>query len=179
LLFVGSSASANVDGLDWFLAEIWPRILAERPDTKLTVAGSVCTAITSTPVGVSLRGRVPDLTPLYRRADVVISPLRVGSGLKIKLIEALAHGKPVVGTTVTAQGVAHLLDGAVALADTPEAFASEVLSLLNQPLLRATRAEAALAVARGSFSTSAAYGGVLNHLRAQHAAAKEAMRWAA
>ena len=178
LMFVGSSASANVDGLLWFLADVWPGILAQRPGTKLTVAGSVCTTIAPTP-GVTLRGRVPDLAPLYRRADVVISPLRFGSGLKVKLIEAMAHGKPVVATTVTAQGVAHLLEGAVALADTPEGFASEILNLLDQPLVRASRAEAALAVARRSFSTSAAYGGVLDHLRAQHAAAKEAMRWAA
>jgi succinoglycan biosynthesis protein ExoO len=178
LLFVGSSAAANVDGLAWFLAEIWPRILARRPGTRLTVAGSVCTETAAT-AGVALLGRVPDLAPLYRRADVVISPLRVGSGLKIKLIEALAHGKPVVATTVTAQGVANLLEGAVALADSPEDFAGETLRLLDQPLLRAARAEQALAVARRNFSTRAAYGGVLDHLRAQHAAAKEAMPWAA
>jgi succinoglycan biosynthesis protein ExoO len=178
LLFVGSSAAANVDGLRWFLAEIWPRILERRPDTRLMVAGSVCTAIAPA-AGVMLNGRVPDLAPLYRRADVVISPLRVGSGLKVKLIEALANGKPVVATSVTAQGVAHLLDGAVALADTPDAFADEVLRLLGQPLLRAARAEAALGVARTSFSTSAAYGGVLDHLKAQYAATKETMPWAA
>ncbi len=178
LLFVGSAAPANVDGLRWFLAEIWPDIRARRPDMELTVAGAVCTAVGPAP-GVALLGRVPDLGPLYRRADVVISPLRAGSGLKIKLIEAMAHGKPVVATTVTAQGVAHLLEGAVALADTEQAFADEVVSLLAHPELRRARAEAALGVARLHFSTTAAYGGVLDHLRARQAATREVMRCAA
>jgi succinoglycan biosynthesis protein ExoO len=128
---------------------------------------------------VTLLGRVAELAPLYRRADVVVSPLRVGSGLKIKLIEALAHGKPVVATTVTAQGVAHLLTGSVALADTPQDFATQVLHLLAQPLVRAARAEAALGVARRSFSASAAYAGVIDHFWAECAAATEATRWAA
>jgi succinoglycan biosynthesis protein ExoO len=178
LLFVGSAAAANIDGMNWFLAEIWPLIRARYADTQLIVAGAVCARL-SVPAGqhgVNLLGRVPDLAPLYRRADVVISPLRVGSGLKIKLVEALAHGKPVVATTVTAQGVAHLLTGAVALADRPRDFAEQVLDLLAKPQLRAMRAEAALAVARRSFSARTAYAGVVDHLRAQHVAQLDAMR---
>jgi succinoglycan biosynthesis protein ExoO len=171
LLFVGSSTAPNVDGLRWFLDEIWPRIRAQLPDARLTVAGTVCTspAIAPSP-GVALLGRVAELAPLYRRADVVISPLRVGSGLKIKLIEALGHGKPVVATSVTAQGVEHLLEDAVSIADQPQDFAAEVMHLLTQPTLRAERAAAALAVARRSFSASAAYASAIEHLRAQHAA---------
>jgi succinoglycan biosynthesis protein ExoO len=181
LLFVGSAAAANVDGLNWFLAEIWPIIRAQLPNIRLTVAGTVCTMLapTARQPGVNLLGRVAELAPLYRRADVVVSPLRVGSGLKIKLIEALAHGKPVVATTVTAQGVAPLLQGTVALADTAQDFATEVLHLLARPLVRSARAEAALSVARRNFSADAAYSAVIDHLRAQHTAATEATRWAA
>jgi succinoglycan biosynthesis protein ExoO len=181
LLFVGSVTTANVDGMHWFLAEVWPLIRAQRPNIRLTVAGTVCTRLgaTARQPGVALLGRVPDLAPLYRRADVVISPLRVGSGLKIKLVEALAHGKPVVATTVTAQGVAHLLAGAVALADTPLDFATQVLHLLGEPRVRAARAETALAIARRSFSASTAYSDVVDHLRAQHAAVIEATPCAA
>lgn len=181
LLFVGSVTAANVDGMNWFLKEVWPRIRAERPETGLMIAGTVCTKLAAgfRPPGVVLLGRVAELAPLYRRADVVISPLRAGSGLKIKLVEALAHGKPMVATTVTAQGVAHLLDGAVALADTPQDFAAEVLHLLAEPGVRAARAETALAVARDNFSASVAYVGVVDHLRGQYAAAMEATKCAA
>ncbi|WP_137126164.1 glycosyltransferase [Roseomonas sp. HF4] len=181
LLFVGSGTAPNVDGLRWFLAEIWPKIRAARPDARIVIAGTVCAALAAGdwPAGATPLGRVPDLAAVYRCADVVVSPLRVGSGLKIKLIEALGQGKAVVATTVTAQGVDGLLRGAVALADTPEAFAAEVLRLLASPELRATRAAAALVVARESFSTKAAYAAVIDRLRALHAVAAEAMPCAA
>ncbi len=166
LLFVGSDTAPNVDGLGWFLAQVWPSIRAIRPDARLSVAGTVCRALPPGPwPGVALLGRVAELAPLYRQADVVIAPLRAGSGLKVKLVEALAHGKPLVATSVAAQGVEALLDGAVALADTAPAFATAVLHLMADPALRAHHAAAALAVAQHSFSASAAYAGVIRHLR--------------
>lgn len=173
LLFVGSGTAPNVDGLHWFLTDVWPRIRARFPDARLAVAGTVCTqlgAIARQP-GVVLLGRVPELAPLYRSADVVISPLRAGSGLKIKLVEALAHGKPVVATTITAQGVAHLLEGALALADTPEDFATQVIHLLTDPPLRAMQAEAALVTAQRHFSARTAYQDVVDHFQSLPAAA--------
>ena len=181
LLFVGSAAAANVDGMKWFLAEVWPLISLRLPDVRLKVAGTVCTALAGAArlPGVALLGRVPDLAPLYRRADVVISPLRAGSGLKIKLIEALAHGKPVVATEVTAQGVKHLLKNAVVLTDTAREFAAEVIQLLTDPRARADLASSALAVARHSFSARVAYAAVLDHLRRRPAAATEVSKWAA
>jgi succinoglycan biosynthesis protein ExoO len=181
LLFVGSGAAPNVDGMLWFLEKVWPRIRTQRPDARLTVAGDVCSSLPAMArqPGVVLLGRVADLGPLYRRADVVISPLRFGSGLKIKLVEALAHGKPIVATTVTAQGFAHLLEGAVALADTPHEFAAQVMQLLADKDTRTARAAAALAIARRNFSPNVAYAGVVDHLHAQHAAATESTSCAA
>lgn len=176
LLFVGSSTAPNVDGMNWFLEEVWPRLRLRYPDLHLNVAGSVCGKLNGLAhqSGVSLLGRVPELAALYRRADVIIAPLRVGSGLKIKLVEAMAHGKPVVATTITAQGVEHLLHGAVAIADSPREFAGEVLHLLAAPHVRAARAEAALDIARRNFSAGTAYSGIVDHLNARHGAAKEA-----
>lgn len=167
LLFVGSGTAPNVDGLRWFFADVWPRIRAVRPDARITIVGTVCNALTSGewPAGATPLGRVADLSSVYRCADVVVSPLRVGSGLKIKLIEALGQGKAMVATTVTAQGVSGLLGDSVALADTAEDFAIEVLRLLEGGEIRARRAEAALAVARESFSPKAAYADVIDHLR--------------
>jgi GT2 family glycosyltransferase/glycosyltransferase involved in cell wall biosynthesis len=175
LLFVGSSTAPNVDGMNWFLTEVWPHLRQQYPNLRLNVAGSVCGKLNGVAhqSGVSLLGRVPELAALYRLADVVISPLRAGSGLKIKLVEAMAHGKPVVATTITAQGVEHLLNGAVAIADSPRQFAGEVLHLLAAPHVRAARAEAALDIARRNFSAGTAYGGVVDHLHARHPAALE------
>jgi succinoglycan biosynthesis protein ExoO len=99
------------------------------------------------------------LEALYREAAVVISPLPVGSGLKIKLVEALGRGKAIVATTETVQGFEALLHEAVAVADDPAAFAAEVLALLHDRGLRSARGAAALTVARERFSSSACYAG--------------------
>jgi succinoglycan biosynthesis protein ExoO len=157
LLFVGSGTAPNVDAMLWFLDEIWPLIRARRADATLTLAGMVCGKLGAAAhrPGVRVLGRVADLAPLYRRADVIISPLRAGSGLKIKLIEALAHGKAVVATSRTAQGVEDLVAGTVILADTPRGFAAGVLHLLAHPRARLTRAKAGLDIARQHFAPAA------------------------
>jgi succinoglycan biosynthesis protein ExoO len=157
LLFVGSKTAPNVDGLRWFLDTVWPTIRGRRPSARLTVAGSVCAEMAPPPAGVEYLGVVPDLDPLYRRAGVVISPLRAGSGLKIKLIEALAWGKAVVATSATAQGVRSLLQGVVPIVDEPEAFAAEILALMDDDGARLGQAQAALRLARHNFSAEACY----------------------
>ncbi len=172
LLFVGSATMPNVDAMRWFLAEIWPLIRVRRHDARLVVAGSVCTALDGAlPAGVILLGRVAQLADHYRRADVVIAPLRVGSGLKIKLVEALAHGKPVVATRLTAQGITEQLGDCVVLADTASDFANATLALLAAPAARAACATAALDAAKNHFSAQIAYGGVIAHLCRQYEAA--------
>jgi glycosyltransferase involved in cell wall biosynthesis len=157
ILFVGSKTAPNIVGLRWFLEKVWPMVLAAVPDAELSVAGSVSGAIAAGVPGVRLFGPVPSLETLYREAAVVISPLPVGSGLKIKLVEALGHGKAVVATTATVQGFEALTREAVAVADEPAAFAAEVTALLRDPSLRSVRGAAALAVARERFSASACY----------------------
>jgi succinoglycan biosynthesis protein ExoO len=129
VLFVGSSAAPNVDGLRWFLQECWPKIRALRPSVILRVAGTVCQKVGRAPSGVQLLGLVDNLTSLYAECGLFISPLRAGSGLKIKLIEALALGKAVVATTVTLQGVADTLRDCVRIADEPNQFVDAVLDL--------------------------------------------------
>jgi succinoglycan biosynthesis protein ExoO len=181
LLFVGGGAAPNVDGMRWFLEKVWPRIRAQLPNVGLTVAGDVCGSLGSMTrrPGVTLLGRVKDLAPLYRKADLVISPLQFGSGLKIKLVEALAHGKPIVATSVTVQGFARMLEDTVAIADTPHEFAAQVVRLLTHPGERMDRAVAALDFARDRFSTEIAYSEIIDHLRARHGSAMEATSCAA
>jgi succinoglycan biosynthesis protein ExoO len=172
-LFVGSNTAPNVVGLRRFLEQSWPLVRATRPNARLMVAGSVSRAITSAPEGVKLLGVVPDLAPLYRDAGVVISPLHTGSGLKIKLIEAMAAGKAVIGTNVTAQGVADIVNGAVTIEDDPVRFAAAVADLLGAPERRTALGAAALKAARTHFSPDASYSELINHVRrggAQNAA---------
>ncbi|MBC7769875.1 MAG: glycosyltransferase [Phycisphaerales bacterium] len=157
LFFVGSNTAPNIVGLEWFYREIWPLIRVKRPAARLKVAGSVARALGTPPEGVTMLGVVGDLAPFYAEAGVVISPLYTGSGLKIKLIEALAAGKAVVGTSVTAQGVERQVAGAMALEDAPGRFADACIELLGQHERRAALAIAALACANAHFSAAACF----------------------
>jgi glycosyltransferase involved in cell wall biosynthesis len=131
ILFVGSSAAPNADGLRWFIESCWPTIRERRPKAMLYVAGSVCNTLADTPPATKLLNVVLDLDDLYAEASVVISPLLAGSGLKIKLIEGLSKGKAMVVTTTTMQGVADILSGCVLVDDSASGFASLVVDLLG------------------------------------------------
>ena len=161
LLFVGSNTAPNISGLDWFFDACWPRIRAARPNMLLNVAGSVARGLRGAPAGVRLLGVAPNLASYYREAGVVISPLRTGSGLKIKLIEAMAAGKAVVGTTITVQGVESLTRDALVIADEPAAFADAILELSRDENLRTKLGRSALALAQAHFSASACYGAMV------------------
>lgn len=156
LLFVGSRTAPNTDGLAWFLDTVWPQVAAAAPGMRLDVVGTVCADFTAArvPAGVRLHGLVPDLAPFYRAAGIVVSPLRFGSGLKIKLVEALAWGKPVVASPVTLQGVEAECGPAVVLAEDAPAFAAAILGVqrdaeLRAGLARRGRASVELHFARG------------------------------
>jgi GT2 family glycosyltransferase/glycosyltransferase involved in cell wall biosynthesis len=165
LFFVGSNTAPNWVGLEWFFREVWPAVLAARPDARLNVAGSVARGLEGAPEGVELLGVVDDLAPLYRDAGVVISPLRSGSGLKIKLIEAWAAGKAVVGTTVTAQGVEALAGEAMIVADDPLEFAQAVIRLLADASERRALGGKGLNAARERFSAQAAMAAFVARVR--------------
>jgi succinoglycan biosynthesis protein ExoO len=165
LLFVGSNTSANVVGLDWFFREIWPAIRAARPGAELRVAGSVARALGAAPDGVKMLGVVNDLAPLYRDAGVVVSPLYTGSGLKIKLIEALAAGKAVVGTSVTVQGVEAATAGALVREDDPARFARAIVGLLGKSSEREALGQAALACTRAHFSAETCFADLVTAVR--------------
>jgi len=166
LLFVGSKTAPNVDGLEWFLREVWPAVRAARPAARLRVAGSVCQSVRQPAPGVDYLGVVPDLAGEYETAGVVLSPLRAGSGLKIKLIEAMAEGKAIVATSVTLQGVDELVRPTVAAADTAEDFTSAIVGLCGDGERRRELGARALDVARSHFGPAACYGRLVDYFSA-------------
>ncbi len=151
LLFVGSNTAPNVDGLRWLFQAVWPGLSG----VTLVVAGAVRDAFPAAPPGVRFTGPVRDLAALYAEAALVLVPLRAGSGLKIKLIEALGHGKAVVATSVALQGIPELAV-AVAVADTADGFAGAITRLLSDPGARLAMGTRALQAA-GAFSHQACY----------------------
>ncbi|EIZ77902.1 glycosyl family 2 [Novosphingobium sp. Rr 2-17] len=166
LLFVASNTAPNVVGLQWFAEHVWPLLRAARPAIQLDVAGNVGRAFSSAPAeGIRLLGYVDKMDELYASAGIVISPLTFGSGLKIKLIEALGKGKAIVATPVTLQGVEEVCAGAVRVAPEPEAFAAHILELASDRSARARLGERALETANRHFGADRCYGDFVDWLR--------------
>lgn len=128
--FVGSDAVHNLDGLRWLLEAVWPRLRAILPGARLEICGTAGPALPSPlPPGVVVRGVVADLGSVLHRASVAVAPLLAGSGLKVKILDYLAHGLSVVATPVAAEGLEPAPDRPVVLAGEAEAFARAAAAL--------------------------------------------------
>jgi glycosyltransferase involved in cell wall biosynthesis len=109
IVFVGSmDYHANVDAAVWFSRDIWPYVLERFPHWRLTLVGSnpaaAVSALASQP-GIEVTGTVPDVRPYYREAMAAVVPLRTGGGTRLKILEAMAAGVPVVSTALGAEGL--------------------------------------------------------------------------
>ena len=156
-LFVGSNIEHNVQGLQWFLETVWPQIRRQCPESVLHVCGTVCDAVKKTAPQARFLGRVDDLGPEYAAAEICLIPLVAGSGLKIKLIEALSHGRACVSTSVGVQGMQELKDKAVLVADTSQDFAQAVVSVLTNVEKRSIMEELAQRYVAEELSPEKAY----------------------
>ena len=161
-LFVAADNLANREGILWFLENAWPIVRAANPEAHLQICGTICKTLTTDYPGVVRLGFVDSLDAVYGEASVVIVPLLRGSGVKIKLMEAIARGKACVSTPIGAEGVP-ALDSCVAIAGTADAFAAHVLRLLSNTAARQGMEERAVATVREHFSAEACY----DTLRAQ------------
>ncbi|WP_167285037.1 glycosyltransferase family 4 protein [Marilutibacter alkalisoli] len=137
MVFVGQMGwFPNRDGVEWFMGEVLPNIVAARPDADFVLVGK--------PEGlavpanlrrhVTLAGFVPDLRPIVHDAAIYVVPLRAGSGTRLKVLEAMALGKAIVTTRIGSEGIA-LRDGEDAMfADDAGDFARAVLELMDDPM---------------------------------------------
>jgi glycosyltransferase involved in cell wall biosynthesis len=144
MLFVGSWHPCNVQGLEWFLDRVFPRIRKEVPDVELAIAGPVGHERTW-PNGTLVLGTQESLAAAYADATLVINPVLFGTGLAIKTIEALSYGKPVVATPAGIRGLEGDFHGALLLAETPDAFVEQVLELLENRAARSAMSRQAIA----------------------------------
>jgi glycosyltransferase involved in cell wall biosynthesis len=135
VVFVGPMTySANLEGLRWFVRDVLPRLRDARPSVRVESVGVPGDHVLE---GVEMLGRVDDVRPYLARAPVSIVPVRIGSGTRFKILEALSMERAVVSTTLGAEGLGvsdgeHLL-----LADEAAVFADAIARLLGDPALRA------------------------------------------
>jgi sugar transferase (PEP-CTERM/EpsH1 system associated) len=135
VVFVGSMDwLPNQDGVEHFVNRIWPEIRRQRPTATFQIVGRnpspAVRRLERTP-GVGVVGAVPDVRPYLAEAAVVVVPLLVGGGTRIKIFEAMAMEKAVVSTSLGAEGLDVTPGEHIALADTPSEFAGTVCELLE------------------------------------------------
>lgn len=155
LVFTGKmDYRPNIDAVLWFAYEIWPRIRAQVPEAQFMIVGQKpepAVKKLSGHNGITVTGAVPSIQPYLAEASVYVAPLRMGGGTRLKLLEAMAMCKPIVSTTVGAEGFTVRSGQELLLADGLEEFARAVLELLRNPALGAKLGEAGQVFVRAHY----------------------------
>ena len=145
LVFNGSlTYSANYDAMSYFVREIWPQIRKGEPSCQLKITGRTNNGQGEALAGrggVHLTGYLADVRPAVAGAWACVVPLRVGGGTRLKILEAMALGTPVVSTSKGAEGLEVTPEENILIADDPADFAAQTVRLLRDPALRARLAE--------------------------------------
>jgi len=149
----------NRDAVEFFVAQIFSRIRSQVPDVKFVVAGrnppEGFRQRLSQVSGVEFTGTVPDMRTEIASAAVCVVPLRIGSGTRLKILEAAAMAKPIVSTNLGAEGLEFLKGDEILLEDDPSAFAGAVVKLLKAPADRKHLGQAARKRAEKQYSLPA------------------------
>jgi glycosyltransferase involved in cell wall biosynthesis len=135
LVFTGTmDFRPNVDAVLWFAREVLPRIQADVPDAQFLVVGQRphrrLDPLRRNPA-ITLTGWVEDVRPYFAKATIYVAPLRMGGGTRLKILEAMAMGTPIVATSLGAEGYPVVSGRELILADAPAAFAEAATSLLH------------------------------------------------
>lgn len=141
LVFAGRlDQYSNRDAILHFMTSAWPALTAAHPDISIDIIGlnppPALVDLAATDPRVRVHGFVPDIRPFFREATIAICPIRDGGGTRVKILDNLAQGMPIVSTSIGCEGI-DVVDGRDALlADTPEAFVSHISTLFADDALR-------------------------------------------
>jgi glycosyltransferase involved in cell wall biosynthesis len=157
-LFVGYMAyKANIDAVQWFAHQILPLIRRVQPNATFFIVGrEPASSVRELHDGRSIfvTGTVPSVEPFLRQASIVVAPLRSGGGTRIKILEAMAHRRPVVSTSVGAEGLEVESGKHLLIANTPSEFADACVRLAQAPSMRRELTESAFEFIRGKYDWS-------------------------
>jgi glycosyltransferase involved in cell wall biosynthesis len=149
----------NRDAVEFFVEQILPLLRNDVPDLEFIAAGRnpspELVARFGSRNGVRFTGTVPDMRPYLEQASVCVVPLRMGSGTRLKILEAAAAGKPIVSTRLGAEGLDFCAGRDILIADKPEEFATAIKSLLLNPEKRISMAKAARELVERQYSYAA------------------------
>ncbi len=132
VLFVGGMHwPPNAAGVRWFVQQVWPQVLAAVPGTVFSMVGKTPPPDLLHADGVKAPGYMDDIEGCWNTHRVFVVPLQAGGGMRVKILDAWAHGVPVVSTTIGAEGLSYCDGQDILIADQPEAFARCVIDLLG------------------------------------------------
>lgn len=159
IAFIASDYYPNVEGLQFFLENIWPAIQYQFPEMELYVYGLISRAFNQADhPSIQFRGFVPDVQHIYDQADIVINPVRFGSGLKIKNIEALANGIPLVTMRHGAAGLFSSDKAPFLVADSADDFIGHLCELIRSAEKREMLADRGFQYAKENYSPERCFG---------------------
>jgi glycosyltransferase involved in cell wall biosynthesis len=140
LIFVGYMGHyPNVDGITYFCNKIFPMVQKKLPLVNLHIIGSKMNGELSSVSGnknIQIIGEVEDIRPYLAKAKVFVAPLRLGRGLRVKILEAMAMGLPVVATSVACSGIRAAAGKSILIADRPHKFSADIIRLAQDEGLR-------------------------------------------
>ncbi len=170
LLFCGGlDWYPNAEAMAYFFGEIWPRLTSQLPDLRIIVVGrrppQWLSELANQDSRIEVTGFVDDVRPYFRRATAYVCPIRIGGGTRLKILDALAMGMPLIGTTFACSGIAVRPESDVLIGDTSEDFTRQVLRVLGDDSLRSKLSACGRAVVCEKYSWSVIGNALMNAYR--------------
>jgi glycosyltransferase involved in cell wall biosynthesis len=163
--FIAGDSHVNYEGILWFIANVWPSIREQLPTAKLYLGGSICRRLKNMPDdNIENIGYVEHLSDFYSSVDIAINPVFSGGGLKIKNVESLAFGVPLITTLVGAQGMIFDEKPSFLIAESSHDFAEVIIKLLMDEALRASYRTRGLSCVENYFSHESVYRSLLEFI---------------
>jgi glycosyltransferase involved in cell wall biosynthesis len=145
----------NVEGVEWLLDYVWPKVINQVPDAILHLAGkgmpkSIFNRATE---NISVSGFVDELLNYFNGKQLMLVPLFSGSGMRVKIIEGMAAGRTIISTSVGAEGIKYTDGKNILIADDPDEFAAHIVHCFQDPLFAKRIASAALDLAKSQYDS--------------------------
>ncbi len=140
VLFVGGFNEANIHGLKKFIDQVWRPIVKLHDNVRLEVVGNIYRCLLGisdlNELNIDLHGFIEDTNPIYRRADITINPVWIGTGLKIKTVESLNHEVPLLTTSKGVEGLPEAINSACIVVDDIQKMQEKLCVLINSSVER-------------------------------------------
>lgn len=167
ILMAGGNGPPNIDAVRYFLNEIYPIVKKSLPTIQLTVLSAAAEIIEdyANDPSIDFPPFIDDLSDAYRESMVVIAPLRIGSGLKIKVLECFAYGKPIILSPIAAQGIPIDSYAQKEISIAPDIFAGQVVKALTDENYRKELSETGLKIIEAHYNAETVYRELIAYLR--------------